>query len=190
MPSDCTFRVGVRWSSSGGCGGPSTYDGCVCSAGHVLCPDGPTGRVGALVDRWECFDAGPRVDAPSPVDAGADAGSTVYSSWTECGWSDPSCTCDGVLDCAAVAGGAFAPLGSSQARVCAIDGDDCVIVTFRETEGGGVAERCRIPRTALACSDGVVATSGGTCEQLYTCNLLMGDCPSDIALGSSVIHCQ
>jgi hypothetical protein len=67
---------------------------------------------------------------------------------------------------------------------------DCVIDVFGETEGGGRAQRCRIPLEALACSDGVVAWSAGTCEDLFTCNLLMGDCPADVTPGGGVIRCR
>lgn len=148
-------------------------------------------------DAW-ANDAGTRDDASVPDaspndtgdDASLDAGVVTYASWHECGWSDPTCTCDGVLACEAVAGGTFEPLGSAQARVCGIDGADCIVDVFDETEGGGMAQRCRIPRAALACSEGIVAWGAGTCEPLFTCNLLMGDCPSDVAPGSSVIHCR
>ena len=135
-------------------------------------------------------DAAAAPDAAAPTDAARDVGAAVFTHWHECGWSDPVCTCDGVLACEAVAGGAFEPLGSSQARVCGTDGNDCIIDVFDETEGGGVARRCRIPRSALACSSGVVAWGAGTCEPLFSCNLLMGDCPPDVMPGSSVIACR
>jgi hypothetical protein len=72
MPADCAFSVSVRWHASGGCGGVSSYEGCVCASGRTQCPDYPGGPLGALIDRWECFDGGPRTDAGA-ADAGPSA---------------------------------------------------------------------------------------------------------------------
>ncbi|HEX7477291.1 MAG TPA: hypothetical protein VF331_05755 [Polyangiales bacterium] len=124
------------------------------------------------------------------LDAAADSGTLSYTSWDECGWSDPACTCAGVLACAAAAGGAFSSLGSSQARVCGVTGDDCIIDVFAETEGGGLARRCLVPRAQLACASGAVAIRDEWCMPLFSCNLLMANCPSDVMPGQSVIACR
>ena len=81
-------------------------------------------------------------------------------------------------------------LGSQQARVCAIDGDVCEYVVFVETEGGGTARRCRVPINSGSCQVGFGDTTDSQCVDLFTCNLLLGNCPSDIMPGTSVITCR
>lgn len=126
----------------------------------------------------------------APSDAAIDAPAVVYSSWTECGWDHASCTCPALMGCDAVAGGTFEPLGSSQARVCAADATTCTYVVFTETEGGGVGRRCVVPRAMATCDVRVIAASDAWCQDLFTCNLLMGDCPPDVMPGTSVIACR
>jgi hypothetical protein len=116
---------------------------------------------------------------------------TELTGWTSCGWSSSeACLCDGMRACKAVAGGSFSALGSRQARVCAIDGDDCEYVVFDETEGGGTARRCRTPIGAAACTGGIVDAADSDCVTLFTCNLAMGTCPPDVMPGGSVISCR
>jgi hypothetical protein len=116
---------------------------------------------------------------------------TPFTSWTSCGWSSSgTCLCDGIHACEAVAGGTFSALGSQQARVCAIDGDVCEYVVFVETEGGGTARRCRVPINSGSCQVGFGDTTDSQCVDLFTCNLLLGNCPSDIMPGTSVITCR
>jgi len=114
-----------------------------------------------------------------------------FTSWTSCGWSSSeTCLCDGIRACEAVAGGSFSPLGSRQARVCAIEGDVCEYVVFVETEGGGKARRCRTQINAGPCLGGIGNATDSNCVDLFTCNLLMGTCPPDIMPGTSVISCR
>ena len=119
------------------------------------------------------------------VDAGADG----FTSWIDCGWSGSggSCVCDGLLTCAAVAGGTFYGLGSVQARVCSFDGDVCEYVRFQEQEGGGVAQRCRARITGAACTNDYLTTSD--CVEIFRCNLVMNNCPPDL-IAPSVINCR
>jgi hypothetical protein len=126
-----------------------------------------------------------QVDDANVVDAAADRAG--FTSWTDCGWSGGSCVCDGLLTCAAVAGGEFYGLGSVQARVCAFDGDVCEYVRFREQEGGGIAERCRAPITGAACASDRLTTSD--CVELFRCNLVLNNCPPDL-IAPSVIACR
>jgi hypothetical protein len=116
----------------------------------------------------------------------------VFSTWTDCGWSSAAraCLCDGTVACAPVAGGVFTPFGSQQARVCAVERDICEYVVFWETEGGGIARRCRVPIDTALCSAGIGGASDASCVELFRCNLLRGDCPPDVMPGSSVIPCQ
>jgi hypothetical protein len=122
----------------------------------------------------------------------ADAGSdrTAFTAWTSCGWSNGPCLCDGLLACAAVAGGSYLSLGSQQARVCAIDGNICEYVVFVETEGGGVARRCRVPVDGGSCGASFGGAGDDRCVDLFTCNLLLGDCPPDVMPGGPIISCR
>jgi hypothetical protein len=124
------------------------------------------------------------------LDFGPDANRTAYTSWRACGWSDPTCLCQGFLGCNAIAGGTFESLGSAQSRVCGIEGDVCDFVIFIETEGGGVARRCRVPLSELSCNQGVVTVRDDQCAALFACNLQLGDCPPDVTPGGTVISCQ
>lgn len=137
-------------------------------------------------------DDAPPADAPvtdaQVADANVlDAASDGFTSWTDCGWSGGSCVCDGLLSCAAVAGGTFYGLGSVQARACALDGDVCEYVRFQEQEGGGVAQRCRARITGAQCTNDYLITSD--CVELFRCNLLMNNCPPDL-IAPSVINCR
>jgi hypothetical protein len=134
----------------------------------VMCDTGPPS-----------LDAGPRPDSAIP-DAGA-----RFDAWTDCGWPDGenTCLCDGVSACDAVAGGMWAPLGSSAMRTCARRGDTCDVAYFTETEGGAAGYHCSI----------AVGTCGldlaRDCQQVVSCNLLMGDCPAEI-VPTNVIPCE
>jgi hypothetical protein len=135
-------------------------------------------------------------DAPVDAPAGEDAMETDvppdadgrYTSWVDCGWSDGmaagSCLCDGLGACNAVAGGVWEPLGSREIRVCARRDGSCDVAYFREVEGGGSAYRCTIP-IAGACG----FDEARDCEAVFTCNLLMGDCPPGV-VPTSVIPCD
>lgn len=177
-------------SAVAGCSAAATVD----AGTHGDAGTADAGRDGG--DASAPLDAGTdATDAGTPIDAAADAadGAVVYASWHACGWSssatDPSvaCLCDGMRDCTAVSGGTFAPLGSSQERVCAADATSCLIVEFRETEGGGVARRCTVPRAMTGCGSALLDE---WCQVLFTCNLLMGDCPPDVTPGGPVIACR
>jgi hypothetical protein len=144
-------------------------------------------------------DIGPEIgaDAPpadaSPTDVQAadaevmDARSDGFTSWTDCGWSGGSCVCDGLLACAPVAGGEFYGLGSVQARACAFDGEVCEYVRFQETEGGGVASRCRARIAGASCGNDLLSMSD--CVELFRCNVVMGNCPPDV-IAPSVLSCR
>jgi len=135
-------------------------------------------------------------DAPEPDDDGAGAteidaspdADGRYASWADCGWSDGmaagGCLCDGLGACDAVAGGVWEPLGSREIRVCARLDGSCDVAYFREVEGGGSAYRCTIP-IAGACG----FDEARDCEAVFTCNLLMGDCPPGV-VPTSVIPCD
>jgi hypothetical protein len=159
-------------------------------------PDtGQTGD-GASADRGDAQVDEPSIPEPNP-DASLDGPSgdassrrAEFTSWTSCGWEGGPCLCDGIRACAPVAGGAYLPFGSQQARVCAIDGDVCEYVVFSETEGGGTARRCRVPLDAGTCVAGFGNTSDPRCVDLFTCNLLMGNCPPDVMPSVSVIFCR
>jgi len=134
-------------------------------------------------------DAAPDSDAQAADANVVDAGADGFTSWTNCGWSASggSCVCDGLLTCAAVAGGTFYGLGSVQARVCSFDGDVCEYVRFQEQEGGGVAQRCRARITGAACTNDYLTTSD--CVEIFRCNLVMNNCPPDL-IAPSVINCR
>src|SRR5689334_19115939 len=108
-----------------------------CSAGGTA-DAGPEAGSDASVDANADAGLDASVDAASdaPADALADSdvdASVVYTSWTDCGWDHPTCTCPAWMNCDAVAGGTSEPLGSSQARVCAADATTCTYVVFTET---------------------------------------------------------
>jgi len=147
-------------------------------------PDTGSDAAPADVSPADVPDSDARVADANPVDAASDG----FTSWTNCGWSGGSCVCDGLLTCAAVAGGTFYALGSVQARVCALEGDVCVYVRFQEQEGGGIAQRCRARITGAACTNDSLVPSD--CVELFRCNLLMNNCPPDVTPGSSVIDCR
>jgi hypothetical protein len=144
-----------------------------------------TGSDAAPVDvpPADVSDSDAQVADANPVDVASDG----FTSWTNCGWSGGSCVCDGLLTCAAVAGGTFYGLGSVQARACSFDGDVCEYVRFQEQEGGGVAQRCRARITGAACTNDYLTTSD--CVEIFRCNLVMNNCPPDL-IAPSVINCR
>src|SRR5262245_10766977 len=132
-----------------------------------------------------------RADVPDAGTADASGDRAMFTSWTSCGWvSGPNvCLCDGLATCAAVAGGVAFGLGSDQVRACAVDGDTCEYVAFHEIEGGGVAWRCRVSIDAGVCDGDHPRVGGEGCVELFRCNLLMGNCPSDL-MPPSFISCR
>ena len=128
-------------------------------------------------------------DDAGEVDASTDADADErYTSWTDCGWTDGmstgSCLCDGLAGCDAVAGGVWEPLGSHEIRVCAQRAGSCDVAFFREVEGGGTGFRCTIATSGTCGFD-----EARDCEAVFTCNLLMGDCPPGV-VPTNVIPCD
>jgi hypothetical protein len=181
------WGTGFPWllvlACSSASGTPSGRDAGLDISHDLAPPDGPgaESNIDAAVTDGLFSDA-------TLVDAGPDR--TAFTTWTSCGWSNGPCLCDGLAACASVAGGSYSSLGSQQARVCATDGDVCEYVVFVETEGGGVARRCRVPVDGQSCTAAFGNTSNDRCVDLFTCNLLLGDCPPDVTPGGPVISCR
>jgi hypothetical protein len=146
-------------------------------------PDTSTDGAPSDVPPGDAPETDTRVADANVLDAATDG----FTSWTDCGWSGGSCVCDGLLTCAAVAGGTFYGLGSVQARACALDGDVCEYVRFQEQEGGGIAQRCRARITGAQCTNDYLTTSD--CVEIFRCNLLMNNCPPDL-FPPSAINCR
>ncbi|MBI5487337.1 MAG: hypothetical protein HY905_08395 [Deltaproteobacteria bacterium] len=143
--------------------------------------------VGAEVGLDDGLDADSEPGDVGDVDAPLDAGEP-YTSWTDCGWTDGtvagSCLCDGLAACEAIAAGVWEPLGSHEIRVCARRAGSCDVAFFREVEGGGTGFRCTIPTSGTCGFD-----EAHDCEAVFSCNLLMGDCPSGV-VPTNVIPCD
>ena len=143
----------------------------VCGADHA-CQAGTPPDEGTFCGQDRICQAGDCVVAPSPTE------------WTSC--TDEACLCDGLAACAAVERQVALPLGSMGSRVCGVQGDQCVVSAYDETEGGVTVLRCEVP-LGDSCDDGVTLAAGSPyCESVLSCNVLMQSCPADLLACPSV----
>jgi len=138
-------------------------------------------------------------EAAAILDSGAEgecggADFVDYSSWTTCASGDcavdstpfGACVLDGVGCCEPVVGGYFWGLGHEGLKVCARDGDACVIRAVSETEGRVDAYLCRVPRSVgawpslLGCNGTMLDDVAAYCELTLQCNDWLGTCPTDL----------
>jgi hypothetical protein len=166
-----TAELGARCASPSDCAPGLECIDRTCrlrAAGDAGTGGGSAGTGGAAASTGGAGTGG----AP---DAGSDGGSLP------CDGDAASCLCQSIATtCAPEESFEWLPLGSRGYRICADAGDGCVVRHFQETEGGVAMFRCYAPHDLPCSGDPWSVIQSMTCSLVGSCNVLLGDCPSDL----------
>lgn len=172
--------VGCRSSADCASRGPNF----VCASGECR-EKGPVGNLpdgGADVSTPRRHDAAvPSRDAAVSVpDARTHLPDAVVLDVSTSRCDGSACFCDNLPSCTPAEDFTALPLGSSGRRICGArirsgnpGGLVCEFTAFNEVEGGVTGMRCVVPL-------GSACNSPTPCEQIFSCNVLMQSCPTDL----------